>query len=134
MEMPREGVKGKARVAAQQFLIKERVLGPSELQREDFRSLVHRFADIADLPYQDVRARAKPPDNLKDPKTLCVVPGPSWCVRASARSRRHCQPALLGRARVCFSLNSSDLFPAQLLDSCLLRLLHTGASSLAQCS
>lgn len=56
--MPREGMKGKARVAAQQFLIKERVLGPSELQREDFRSLVHRFADIADLPYQDVRAPA----------------------------------------------------------------------------
>ena len=55
-EMPREGMKGKARVAAQQFLIKERVLGPSELQREDFRSLVHRFADIADLPYQDVRS------------------------------------------------------------------------------
>lgn len=54
--MPQDGEKGKARLAAQQFLIKERVTGPAELSRIDFASLVNRFSSIADLPFQDVRA------------------------------------------------------------------------------
>jgi hypothetical protein len=58
--MPREGERGKARIAAQQFLIKERVVGPAELSRVDFASLASRFSDLAGLPFQEARMRSPP--------------------------------------------------------------------------
>ena len=54
IEMPQDGEKGKSRLAAQQFLIKERVTGPAELSRIDFASLINRFCSIAELPFQEV--------------------------------------------------------------------------------
>ena len=54
IEMPREDERGKTRVAAQQFLIKEKAVGPAELSRVDFASLVNRFSSLTELPFQEV--------------------------------------------------------------------------------